>query len=386
MKRTALIFISYSIVFLCSTAIAQNTDSYFDNNHNSIHNIQIPEIEYIPTAGNQRLIYNDGPRKHFASSDVKFPGASSSEKYPSISSGVKFPGISSGVKYPGASSGFHRSDLITPILLRDNSPASSSSSILIAVRERPGYALLSSAIIPGSAQAARGRWLRTGIYLAVEAATIYSFAEWRNRGQRGERNYENFADQNWSVVQYANWLIDYHDQHGISNSELQDLREMMDGTSATFNTGIDWDVVDLNVLRSVERNTPYIVTDDMGANIFSHTLPAYGSQQYYELISKYFQYAPGWLDYYSYNQQNNNDPFLIDRFGGKASPLFWDGKDRSELFNDQFRFSNNMLSLLILNHIISAFDGYFSVQLENRRIEATAGGTPQQQFRIIYRF
>jgi hypothetical protein len=29
---------------------------------------------------------------------------------------------------------------------------------------------------------------------------------------------------------------------------------------------------------------------------FTHNLPAFGSQQYYELISKYDQFTPGWRD------------------------------------------------------------------------------------------
>jgi hypothetical protein len=279
---------------------------------------------------------------------------------------------------------FGRSDLVTPIMLRDEIPA--SSSLLRAVRNKAGFAFAGSAILPGASQAAHGNWLRAGIYFAIEAAALYGHLEYKNRAIRGERNYERFADQNWSVVQYADWIVEYHEYHSISNPYLDELAASINGREPAFDTSVDWQAVDIELLRQVERNTPYITTDDLAAQNFSHVLPAYGSQQYYELVSKYYQYAPGWRDYYTHHTAMETNPFLIDRLGAGASPFFWDGSRMSEKFNDQFRFSNNMLSLLILNHFISAFDAYFTVRLQNRGWEATASGTPGSQFRLTYRF
>ncbi len=272
-------------------------------------------------------------------------------------------------------------DLITPILMRDN--GFSGSGPVNAIRNKAGYALAGSAIMPGISQAAHGNWFRAGLYLAVEVAALYTFFEYRDRGSRQERSYEHFSDQNWSVVQYANWIIKYHDENNLSNPHLEDMRDMMNGREAAFDTSTDWNAVDINVLRAAERNTLYVTTDDQYASNFSHELPAFGSQQYYELISKYYQYAAGWRDYY---QQKNISPYLIDRTGGNASPFFWSGRDQARDFNDNYRFSNKMLSLLILNHFVSAFDAYFTVRLRNRYIETSLGGTPDRQFRLTYRF
>jgi hypothetical protein len=283
-----------------------------------------------------------------------------------------------------SSSSFNRADLITPVMLQNQE--GSGFTPFNAIQNRAGIALISSAILPGSSQAVHGNWLRAGIYFAVEIATLYTHLEFKNRGKRGERNYERFADQNWSVAQYADWLVEYHKQHNISNPYISELSAIIDSREPAFETSMDWPAVDIDVLRSAERHTPYITTDELEAQNFSHTLPAYGSQQYYELISKYFQYAPGWSDFYGYHNQEGTDPFLIDRFGGKASPLFWAGRDMAEEFNDDFRFSNNMLSLLILNHFISAFDAYFTVRLRNRQVQIGTTGTPGMQFRLTYRF
>lgn len=279
-----------------------------------------------------------------------------------------------------------KENFITPVLERSISPENIRNNLQRTFTDQPGLALLSSAIIPGSGQAVNRNWIRAGFYVAIEAASIYFTLDYRNRGQRGERNYEQYVDQNWSVVQYANWIINYHEMNGLSNPYLADLKKMMNGTSASFDTSVDWNKVDLELLRNAERNTPYIVTDDFVANNFSHTLPGYGSQQYYELVSKYYQFQSGWNDYYGFHQSNNTSPYQIDRNGKGASPMFYDGVRQAQQFNDDFRFSKNLLSLLIANHFISAFDSYFTFKLKQKSITTTTSVIPGQQFQLRYNF
>lgn len=245
--------------------------------------------------------------------------------------------------------------------------------------DKPGLAFLSSAILPGSAQAANQSWIRSGLYFAVEAASIFFIIDYHNRGVRGEQRYEQFADDNWSVVQYATWLVDYHDYHGIDNPHLEDLRAHVDGANPAFDTDIDWNRIDIDLLRDVERNTPYLTPDALSTSNFSHILPQYGSQQYYELIAKYFQYQAGWMDY-DLNQ------FLIDRNGALASPLFFEGIRKAEQFNDDFRRSRNFMILLLTNHIFSAFDAYFTFSLKQNRLQASSSAMPGRQLQLQYNF
>lgn len=283
-------------------------------------------------------------------------------------------------------------DLITPLLQRTHSEFVPSSNILSPLRDRAGYAFIGSAIIPGLGQAADQNWVKAGIFAAIEAVSIYFAIDYQKRGTRGERNYENWADQNWSVVQYANWLVEYHDVHNISNPFINELRNMLNGASATFDTSIDWNIVDLSLLRNVERNTLFMVTDDLTANNFSHTLPDFGSQQYYELIAKYFQYQAGWKDYNDFHDSLGhtngmfNQRYFIDRNGEYASPLFWEGVRLAQMFNDDFRTGRNFRLLLITNHVFSAFDAYFTIKLKQNRFEATPSVMPGHQLNLIYRF
>lgn len=282
--------------------------------------------------------------------------------------------------------------IVTPILLRDSIISQNKSGSQVSGFKRPGYLFAGSLILPGSGQLINRNPLRAVLYAAVEITSIFMVVEYQKRGRRGERNYERFADQNWSVVQYAEWLIDYHDYHSISNPFLSELRELLNGVQSSFDTSLEWNQIDLALLRSVERNTPYKTTDNLSAGNFSHVLPNYGSQQYYELISKYYQYQAGWRDYHRYHNQLGhigdrfNERYLVDRNGLYASPFFYDGVQMSREFNDDFRTRRTFLSLLIVNHFISAFDAYFTISLKQNRLKATSTAIPGKQLVLNYRF
>lgn len=261
--------------------------------------------------------------------------------------------------------------------------------------DTPGNAatsFFSSLIIPGSGQLANQKWWRAGLFLALEATGIYLAVDYRNKAMNGERTYELFADNNWSVVQYSNWLITYHEVNGIDNPYLENLKENVDNAQATFNTETDWNKIDISVLRQVERNTPYLTTDNLVANNFSHTLPDYGSQQYYELIAKYYQYQGGWRDYDAYHNNIGNtgnffnDRYLIDRNGAYASANFFEAVRIADNFNSDYRSSRFFASLLIANHFLSAFDTYFTIRLKQNKIEASSSVIPGQQLLVTYNF
>lgn len=286
---------------------------------------------------------------------------------------------------------FNKFDLIDPSF-SITSFSGEHSSFLSSLRNSPGTAFLSSAIIPGSAQAVNRNWFRAGLFAAVEATAIILAIDYRNRGARGERNYERDADQNWSVVQYAQWLIEYHNVHNLSNPHIGNLEDEVTGLTPAFDTDIDWNAVDINTLRNAERSTRYITTDDQTANNFSHSLPAYGSQQYYELIAKYYQYQAGWKDYHDFHDQlghtgsDFNQRFFFDRNGAYASSLFWQFADDAERFNDLYRTGRSFQMLLIVNHVASAFDALFTVQLKQNRVEATPSIEPGRQLSMTVRF
>lgn len=281
--------------------------------------------------------------------------------------------------------------VVTPVLLRESAIQSFEEEYAIQNGNK-FQAFFSSLVLPGSGQIKNNSWWKAGLFLGIEVASVYLFVDFRNSARIGERDFEKWANRNWSVVQYSNWLVKYHEVNGLSNPYIDELREMMNGEDATFDVRIDWAKVDLDLLRDVERNTPYITSDAEINNNFSHTLPEYGSQQYYELISKYYQYQAGWRDYDVFQDRIGhtgifyNDRYQIDRGGAFASPFFYQGAQIGEQFNTDFRRSGYFVSILIANHIISAFDAYFTLKVKQNRLQATSSIVPGKQLTLTYRF
>ncbi len=255
----------------------------------------------------------------------------------------------------------------------------SSTGIQNVLQTKSGIAFMSSALIPGSAQFANGKPFRGALYMAIEAGALILHADQLSKARKKERAYEDYANSNWSVVKYARWLVGYHDYHGLSNSRIEELRNLVRSVNPVFSIDVDWQAIPIQLLRDIERNTLYVYNTQKGSNNFSHVMPDYGSQQYYELISKYYQYGPGWKDF-------PESKFILPWNGSEMSAQFYLGRDRAEAFNDHYRYASNMVSVLILNHVFSAFDAYFTLNLKNTRLQAQSPLSVDKSFRFTWEF
>ncbi len=246
-----------------------------------------------------------------------------------------------------------------------------NSGFMHTLSTNPGYAFLASAVIPGLGQAANRQWWKTALFVAVEATAIGVYIHRENRGRDGERYYEEFGNENWSVVAYAQFLVEKHgNQHGKSFRDLltdeginlyRDGEDPFGGIQPAFDINVDWDIININALRQAERNSFY------GTGFaFSHDLPDYGSQQYYELMSKYFQFGPGWREWF------HNDPGRFSIDDGIMPEQFWYHAQVGFDFNDDLSVARNMLTLLVTNHFVAAFDAYFTQKLRAARMQPTA--------------
>jgi hypothetical protein len=256
----------------------------------------------------------------------------------------------------------------------------SGGGFMKGISTRPGFAFLASALVPGLGQAANEQWWKTALFVSVEAAAIGLYIHNENRARSVERRFWRMADENWSVVNYARWLVDFYNDQNPGNPVNPDnlLNPGYQGQgipTPAFDNSRDWPVINLQGLRQLERSTIYPTT----GNPFSHDLPDYGSQQYYELISKYWQYGPGWIDW-------NNAVHTISLGNAGMPPLWLEHARIEEIFNDRYRFAGNMLTLLLMNHFISAFDAFFTVRLRNHRMEASMSSDYIGGFNLRYRF
>lgn len=203
-----------------------------------------------------------------------------------------------------------------------------------------GLGVLLSAVIPGAGEFYGGNYLKAGIFFGVEVLAWATFAYFESKGNKKEEEYQAYADQYWDVRTYARWLKD----EGFSESG-----------------GIDPDEPNKDVLRE------QIMVCER-AN-FSHTMPEYGSQQYYELIGKYQNFQAGWTNLEHvptkaagpYNYQTYRDPVFTNY-----------AADRQKA-NDFFDYAKIGPITAIVNHILSAADAAWVISTYNSKIKVETG-------------
>lgn len=271
--------------------------------------------------------------------------------------------LASGPEPGEGPSGNLRSDLLYGF---SASPASGQDLLSIVARQRSvPLALALSAALPGAGQVYNKTWIRAGIAAALEAALITGYIVWRGQGKDGEREFQAYAHDYWSPIRYAQWLSGYTGYGGPA-IELPSLTEEQFQHPDAWTAAQAQEVrAFFQRIRAAEEQSYHLETNAA----FSHVLPFFGEQQYYELIGKYFQYATGWDDY-----NGANDPEQSAPDGTKVNvppgSKFFVYDDMSEDANNLLRRASRVSALLIVNHFVAAIDAAVSAKLHNDRIKA----------------
>ncbi|HTY10721.1 MAG TPA: hypothetical protein VMF88_06580 [Bacteroidota bacterium] len=216
--------------------------------------------------------------------------------------------------------------------------------------KKPILAGAMSLLVPGSGEYYSERYLKTGIFLAVEAAALTAAIYYNNRGNTATTNFQNYANQHWSAVKYAEWI----NANGTNYEESGTTYPTIDPTAP-------------QPTLFAEINAWEILPHTVG---FSHELPTYNTQQYYELIGKYSQFKYGWDTY-------------VDKSG---NPLGDDGYDLSFIpqqmltyahnrgvANDYYYTAATATIFVVANHFISAIDGAWSASNYNKDVTSSIG-------------
>lgn len=197
-------------------------------------------------------------------------------------------------------------------------------------KKSPVLAGVLSAILPGAGQFYNEDYWVAGVFFIVEAALVTTAVVYDNKGDEQTTSFEEYADQNWSVVDYAQWLADYKeaDYSKIVVSDDESLPP--------------WERVDWNELNAAETG--------------SHKLPPHGGQQYYELIGKYHQYSSGWNDYAG----GSNNELISPNFTYYAG-------ERGEA-NDYYSTASTAVIGVYINHILSAAEAVWGATRFNKNL------------------
>lgn len=254
---------------------------------------------------------------------------------------------------------------------------------------------LFSLLIPGAGQVyngGTGNFIKAAGFLAIEAAAIAANIVWTNKANNKTTYFENYADgtpSQWStynngnlgylpndpkvhyynVYKYAQWVVTNYaqleQQNGTSSSNQTIISDHINNIlkNKTFDPSIPpWMQVSWYDLNTVEFA--------MGG-YFSHQLPQYGQQQYYELIGKYEEFREGWSD---------EDPtFLAYTQLQPATNLSGYYMDQRGLANNYYGYAGTALGVLLANHFLSAIEAAIWAHGHNKLIETSVNVTPLPQ-------
>lgn len=264
-------------------------------------------------------------------------------------------------------------------------------SILILETRSSLKAGFFSLLIPGAGQVYNGgtaNYVKAAGFLAVEAAMIAVNIIWTNKGNAKTNYFQSYADGNssdWStynstnlgyvivnpqvhyynVYKYAQWVVNNYPQLEATNGSTGNDPTIQQYVysilySKTFDPNkAPWLQVNWYALNQVEAAL---------GGYFSHQLPAYGQQQYYELIGKYPEFREGWNDenptYVSYDQlqpATNLSGYYMDQRG---------------LANNLYGVAGTAIDVLIANHFLSAIEAAIWAHGHNKFLQTSLSVTP----------
>lgn len=203
-----------------------------------------------------------------------------------------------------------------------------------------GLGVLLSALIPGAGEFYGENYLKAGIFFGIEVLAWATYAYFQTKGNSQQDEYMAYADKYWDVRTYARWL----------------KNEGFEESSAINPDEPNRDILREQIMVCERAN-------------FSHTMPEYGSQQYYELIGKYQNFQAGWTNLHNIPTKAPG-PFNYQTY---RDPVFLSYANERQKANDFFDYSKIGPITAILNHILSAADAAWVISSYNTKIKLETG-------------
>ncbi len=217
-------------------------------------------------------------------------------------------------------------------------------------------AALMSAAIPGLGEVYAKSYWRAAVFFALDVALLSSNFVYEDKGKDEDIRMKAFGDEHWSERQY--WSKLYYEADVLAQDD-PDLAERLPDYSYDENDPYhlleNYNNININALRFLENELGY-----------THTLPSTKTQQYYEMIYKYLhQFGAGWDDLPYPDYYDNLDNL------GTVTPNIKKYRTMRNRSNDYYQTATTMLNLMLLNHVLSAFDAALAVKQFNKKINYT---------------
>jgi len=214
-----------------------------------------------------------------------------------------------------------------------------------------------SLIVPGSGELYSDRYVKSGIFFAVEVAALTAAIVYNNKGNTKTSEFQAYANQHWSAVDYATWINQNHDAYNSPDTPPFQAIYINPNTSLPSWQRVNF--ADINTWESEPHSEG-----------FSHELPSYNTQQYYELIGKYSQFKYGWDTYVApdgtrYGDDGYNLSYIPQQMLNYAH-------NRGKA-NDYYYTAGLATILVVTNHVISALDAAWSTTNYNKEVTSSMG-------------
>ena len=264
----------------------------------------------------------------------------------------------------------------------------STSSPVVSGKKSIGRGIMFSLVIPGAGQLYGGPWWRALPWFAIEVAGWAAFATYHSKGQDKTSEFEKYAGWRGDPITQADIDNNRHnfDYRAYMFAEWKvasdSLRAHGTPTSVNYETWTNPDVCPWDALGSFPGRGSYLPAP------FTHDVMTDDHQQFYEMIGKYLgQFGFGWRDTYNGGSggtigENTPPDWTNPAPGLRAdtvytvafdgdSRMFYHYADMRGKANDFLNNANRAMEVVMVNHILSAFDAAIAVHNYNKKITAT---------------
>ncbi len=218
-----------------------------------------------------------------------------------------------------------------------------------------GKSVLFSAILPGAGQYYTKSYLKTAIFLATEAVAWGLYRSYNNRGDEQTREFEAFADANWTEQRYWTFVYLFLNNRPDLNGFPYNQYNLVEDAAGRLVID-NWQEAE-SVLHNFAKSQ-YI-------SGFSHELPNTKTQQYYEMIGKYpEQFGNAWADARYDVRYNGGYGGVLTENITPMNKIYVTMRNEANRLYDKAAYGT---MIALVNHVISAIDAGFSTKRYNQR-------------------
>ena len=224
----------------------------------------------------------------------------------------------------------------------------------------PWIAGLLSLAVPGAGQWYNDSKLKAAAFFGIEVASWVTAHIYDKKGDHQTDVFQDFANQHYSASRYGRWTIDHLSQ---LNSSLPPTPTADDYRSLVFRNGDSTGGPPFNNINWVQLNAMEIDVAD-GQNGYTHQMPFWNDQQYYELIGKYDQFSRGWDD-----SDPADPPDKIYPIQSTSKEQVVYAAMRAQA-NSYYDVAATAVGIAVINHVVSALEAFWGATRYNNSLHA----------------